>query len=310
MEKPRHIPVLFEETLSALAVRPGGRYIDGTLGRAGHARGIVAAGGTVLGIDRDEQALAEIGDVAGITAVKGRHAQLLELAQAQGWTQVDGVLLDLGVSSPQLDDAERGFSFMRDGPLDMRMDRAEGRTAADIVNETDEADLAAIFSDLGEERHARRLAKAICRARERGVKFTSTLQLADFVESQIGRSGAHHPATRVFQALRMEVNDEVRELEAALRGGLEVLAPGGRMAVITFESITDRIVKSFFAEHVGRMVSLQQGGSRWEGALPKVTPVFKKSISETSDVVNLNPRSRSARLRAVQKEPPRCETKS
>ncbi len=296
-----HIPVLLKEVMDALAVRPGGRYVDGTLGRAGHAKEIIARGGMVLGIDRDEQAIREIGEVAGLSAVRGRHGSLKEIADEKGWGEVDGILLDLGVSSPQLDEAGRGFSFLREGPLDMRMDRSSGLSAADIVNLESADRLEEIFREFGEVPNARRIARAIV-AERRPRPFRTTIDLADFVERVVGRRGAHHPATRVFQALRMEVNDEMGELERALEGGLELLKSGGRFAVITFESLTDRIVKRFFARHVGRMVSLQQGGERWEGEEPRMRAVTGKAVVAAKEESDLNPRSRSAKLRAAEKE--------
>ena len=296
-----HIPVLLKEVMDALAVRPGGRYVDGTLGRAGHTKEIIARGGMVLGIDRDEQAIREIGEVAGLTAVRGRHGDLKEIADEKGWGEVDGILLDLGVSSPQLDEAGRGFSFLREGPLDMRMDRSSGLSAADIVNTESAERLEEIFREWGEEPQARRIAKAIVKEREKS-KFETTVEFADFVERVVGRRGAHHPATRVFQALRMEVNDEIGELERALEGGLGLLKSGGRFAVITFESLTDRIVKRFFAKHIGRMVSLQQGGERWEGEEPRMRAVTGKVVVASKEEEDLNPRSRSAKLRAAEKE--------
>ena len=296
-----HIPVLLKEAMDALAVRPGGRYVDGTLGRAGHAREIIARGGMVLGIDRDEQAIREIGEVAGLTAVRGRHGDLKEIADEKGWNEVDGILLDLGVSSPQLDEAGRGFSFLREGPLDMRMDRSSGLSAADIVNFESAERLEEIFREFGEVPNARRIARAIV-AERIPRPFRTTIDLADFVERVVGRRGAHHPATRVFQALRMEVNDEMGELERALEGGLELLKSGGRFAVITFESLTDRMVKKFFARHVGKMVSLQQGGERWEGEEPKMRAVTGKVVVASEEESGLNPRSRSAKLRVAEKE--------
>ena len=301
MEMQSHIPVLLEETIDALAVKPGGRYVDGTLGRAGHAKEIIARGGEVLGIDRDEQALLEVGKVAGLTAVKGRHGDIEAIARGHGWDEVDGVLLDLGVSSPQLDEAGRGFSFMREGPLDMRMDRSCGPSAADIVNSESAERLEEMFRVYGEEPNARRIARAI--VEERAARpFRTTVELADFVERLAWRRGGRHPATRVFQALRMAVNDEMDELERALEGGMRLLAPGGRFAVITFESLTDRVVKRFFAKHVGRMVSLQQGGERWEGEEPKARQVARKAVVAGDDELDFNPRARSAKLRAVEKE--------
>ena len=290
-----HVPVLLEESMEALAVKPGGRYVDGTFGRGGHAREIVRRGGEVLGIDRDDEAVAAAG---GMRVVRGRHGDMKEIANQNGWQEVDGVLLDLGVSSPQLDDAGRGFSFLREGPLDMRMDRSCGVSAADLVNGAGEAELEAIFRDLGEEPCARRIARAI--ARRRG--FSTTTELADFVERMVGgRRGAHHPATRVFQALRMAVNDELGELGRALEGGLQLLRPGGRFAVIAFESLSDRMVKRFFAAHVGRMRSLQQGGEEWVGELPRARAVTGRAVMAGRRERDLNPRSRSARLRAIER---------
>lgn len=317
MEK--HIPVLLEETIEALAVKPGGRYVDGTLGRAGHTREIIARGGVVLGIDRDDQALCEVEALRDcdakmrerLTPAKGNHGDLADIVREKGWESVDGILLDLGVSSPQLDEAGRGFSFLREGPLDMRMDRSRGMTAADLVNFESAERLEEIFRTLGEEPCARKIARAIVRANEEWRmkneecgrrRFETTTDLADFIERLLGRHGAHHPATRVFQALRMAVNDEMGELERALAGGLELLAPGGRFAVITFESLTDRVVKKFFASHVGRMVSLQQGGERWEGALPRARAVTRKAVTAAESEIERNPRSRSAKLRVVERE--------
>ena len=296
-----HIPVMLTETVDALAVKAGGRYIDGTLGRAGHTREILRRGGTVLGIDRDEDAIAEISDenLDGLTIVKGKHGDLAEIARQSGWGKVDGILLDLGVSSPQLDEAGRGFSFMHEGPLDMRMDRSCGVTAADMVNTESAERLEYVFRTFGEEPQARRIARAIVEERV-PRPFLTTTALATFVERLLGRRGARHPATRIFQALRMAVNDEIGELERALEGGVEILAPGGRFAVISFESLTDRIVKRFFAEHVGRMVSLQQGGEEWRGRRPRAIAVTRKGVRASEREVEMNVRSRSAKLRCIE----------
>ena len=273
-----HVPVLLRETVESLAVRPGGVYVDGTLGRAGHACAVLARAGngaTLVGIDRDEQALRESAErlkaVAGarVELVHGRHGDLAALVRERGFDEVDGILLDLGVSSPQLDEAGRGFSFRSDGPLDMRMDRSRGLTAADLIATKDEDALAATFRTLGEEPQARRIARALVRAREKAPLVT-TGQLADLVER-------------------------------TLAGGLDLLKPGGRFAVITFESITDRIVKRFFAAHAGKMVSLQQGGARWEGDLPRVRLVTRHALMATDEEMGLNPRARSAKLRTAEK---------
>jgi 16S rRNA (cytosine1402-N4)-methyltransferase len=297
-----HISVMLTEAVDALNVKEGGVYVDGTLGRAGHTKEILRRGGRVIGIDRDDDALkaVEALSVQGLKAVKGNHGDVAKILKNEGLEKVDGILLDLGVSSPQLDEGERGFSFRADGPLDMRMDRAGGLTAADVVRDLDESGLTDIFRKYGEEPNARRIAKAIVKAR--GVSsIETTLQLAEIVERTVGRRGAHHPATRVFQALRMHVNDEMGELEKALADGLGCLKPGGRMAVITFESLTDRVVKHFFAAHAGRMVSLQQGGEMWEGELPRVMQVTRKAVVASDQEIAANPRSRSAKLRAVER---------
>ena len=294
-----HVPVLLKEAVDGLAVKKGGRYVDGTFGRGGHAREIVRRGGEVLGIDRDEAAVAAAG---GLKVVKGNHGEIERIVHENGWEDVDGVLLDLGVSSPQLDEAGRGFSFLRDGPLDMRMDRTGGVTAADLVNFESAERLEEIFRAWGEEPRARQIAKAILRARdERGMRFERTLQLADFIGGLLGRRSGHHPATRVFQALRMEVNDEMGGLKRALEGGMKVLKPGGRFAIITFESLTDRVVKRFFVDHVGRMVSLQQGGEEWVGKEPRAVTVTRKAVVAGGDEVNVNTRARSAKLRIIEK---------
>jgi len=297
-----HIPVMLTEAIEALAVRAGGLYVDGTLGRAGHSAEIVRRGGRVLGIDRDDDALRAVAArrLEGLKAVKGNHGDLATILKKEGWEGVDGILLDLGVSSPQLDEGDRGFSFRTDGPLDMRMDRSRGMTAADLVKTGSEDDLTNIFRTLGEEPNARRIAKAIiCARNHRPIE--TTLQLAEIVERAVGRNGAHHPATRVFQALRMAVNDELGELTRALSGGLGSLKSGGRFVVITFESLTDRAVKRFFVSHAGRMVSLHQGGTRWEGDLPRVRLVSRRALRPSRGEMERNPRSRSARMRVAEK---------
>ena len=297
-----HISVMLAEAVDALNVKSGGMYVDGTLGRAGHAREILRRGGRVIGIDRDDDALKAVAALSaeGLKAVKGNHGDVADIVKNEGLESVDGILLDLGVSSPQLDEGERGFSFRADGPLDMRMDRSCGVTAADVVRDFDEVALTGIFRTYGEEPNARRIAKAIVKARSESPILT-TLRLAEIVERTVGWRGAHHPATRVFQALRMHVNDEMGELERALAGGLGCLKSGGRMVVITFESLTDRVVKRFFAAHAGRMVSLQQGGELWVGDLPRVRHVTRKAVVAREAEIAANPRSRSAKMRAVER---------
>ena len=306
-----HVPVLLKETLDALAVRPGGTYIDGTLGHAGHAEAVLrlaGAAGRLLGIDRDTVALARAAErlrgLPGATLVPGDHAALARLAREHGFDGVDGVLLDLGVNSAQLDTPERGFSFMRDGPLDMRLDALRGETAADLVARLEVAELAALFRELGEEPRAQAMARAIVRERER-APIATTARLAEVVAAAGGwHGGRRHPATRVFQALRMAVNDELGALRAALEDGLGLLCPGGRMAVISFESLTDREVKTAFTAHVGRLVSLPQGGARWEGRKPAVAWVHRHPVTPGEAEVAANPRARSAKLRAVRRLTP------
>ena len=235
----RHIPVMLEQAVDALNVKAGGVYVDGTLGRAGHTREIVRRGGTVIGIDRDDDALRAVGEmkVPGLKAVTGRHGDIAEILKKERLEEVDGILLDLGVSSPQLDEGRRGFSFNAEGPHDKRMDRTGGMTAAELVRTGSEDELTNIFRTLGEEPNARRIAKAIVCARA-GRMIETTLQLAGVVESAIGRHGAHHPATRVFQALRMAVNDELGELTRALSGGLGSLRTGGTAALALFNPLS------------------------------------------------------------------------
>jgi 16S rRNA (cytosine1402-N4)-methyltransferase len=235
-----------------------------------------------------------------VVLVHGCHGSIAEIVRGKGIGEVDGILLDLGVSSPQLDEAERGFSFRADGPLDMRMDRSRGVTAAALVAAWTEDELAGVLRTLGEEPRARRIAHAIVQARAAHL-IETTGELAGLVERTVGRRGPHHPATRTFQALRMAVNDEIGELERALDGGLDILKAGGRFAVITFESLTDRIVKRFFAAHAGHMVSLQQGGERCEGDLPRVCPITRRAVVATAQETDVNPRARSAKLRTVER---------
>jgi 16S rRNA (cytosine1402-N4)-methyltransferase len=304
-----HVSVLLEETVSALAVRPGGSYIDGTLGNAGHASEVLrraGEGGRLLGIDRDPEALARAAErLRGIPGVcvlaHGAHGALADLARANGFDEVDGVLLDLGPSSEQLDTAERGFSFQRDGALDMRMDSSRGETAAAWIARLDVAGLTDLFRRLGEEPRASAIARAIVREREQRP-IRTTAHLAEIVASASGWHGSRrHPATRVFQALRMAVNNELGDLASALEDGLGLLRPNGRLVVIAFESLSDRIVKNCFAAHAGRWVSLPQGGARWEGDRPAVALVHRHPVVASEAETGANPRSRSAKLRAARR---------
>ena len=310
-----HVSVLMEETLAALHVQPGGTYIDGTLGHAGHAAEVLrraGPNGRLLGIDRDQDALARATarlqqEPGQPVLVQGDHGALGEIARANGFGEVDGVLLDLGVNSAQLDEPARGFSFMRDGPLDMRMDASQGETAAGMVGRMDADEMAALFQELGEEPHARSIARAIVRERAR-APIATTARLAEIVAAASGwHGGRRHPATRVFQALRMAVNDELGALSAALKAGLGLLRPNGRMVVISFESLSDRAVKTTFMAHVGRLVSLPQGGARWEGCRPAVAWVHRHPVGPGEAETAANPRARSAKLRAVRRLTPQEE---
>jgi len=305
----RHLPVLLEETLEGLRVLPGGVYLDGTLGEAGHAREILARweGTRLIGLDRDPAALAFS---AGVLAPFGERARLFrrnfaDLAEALGEAGVegvDGVLLDLGVSSGQLEEGERGFSFMREGPLDMRMDPASALTAERVVNEWEEGDLARVISGFGEERFARKVARALVRERERG-RIATTGRLAEVVAGALGRGrpGGIHPATRTFQALRIAVNDELGALERALPAGLGALAPEGRMAVISFHSLEDRMVKTFFRRQEAPCSCPREFPRCLCGKVPAGRVVTRRAVTASEGETRRNPRSRSARLRVFEK---------
>ena len=303
-----HQPVLTREVLALLDVRSGGTYIDATVGSGGHARAILDAAGSdgfLLGLDRDPAALERAGrslrDCAGAyRLVHANFAELGTVAADVGVTDVNGIVMDVGVSSDQLETPGRGFSFAADGPLDMRMNPHTGPTAADLVNALPEEDLAALFREKGEERHARRIARAVVRARTDG-RIETTLQLAGIVERVAARRGRLHPATRVFQALRIAVNDELECLSAGLEAGIGQLCAGGRLAVISFHSLEDRIAKRCFADHAGRWESLQAGGRAWRGREPQVKRVTKKPVEPSTEEIERNPRARSARLRVVER---------
>lgn len=305
-----HQAVLLTEVLAWLQPRPGGVYVDGTLGGGGHTRAIAEAvgpAGRVVAMDQDagalERARRNLGGMADrCTLVQGSFAGMDLAVAGQGFTRVDGVLLDIGISSDQLDDPERGFSFMREGPLDMRMDPGRPTTAADLLNTLGEDALADLFRRYGEEPRARAIAGRVVRQRN-AAPFRSTRQLADLVEAVYGgRRGRIHPATLVFQALRIAVNGELEALEQGLEAGLRILAPGGRMAVISFHSLEDRLVKQFFVEHQGRMESLPEGGVKWVGTLPEMRILTRKPVMATDRECQENPRARSAKLRVAERK--------
>lgn len=305
-----HVPVLLEETVSRLVTAPGGWYVDGTAGAGGHAAAILAAAGLdarLLALDRDAEAL-ELARAAlapfGARAVleQANFSELAAAAARHGLRGVQGILLDLGVSSLQLDRAERGFSFLRDGPLDMRMDALQERTAAQLLRDLPEAELADVLRRYGEEPRARRIAQAVAAARAQGRLPETTAQLAELVSrAKGGRRGHAHPATQTFQALRIAVNGELDALAQALPAALDLLAPGGRLAVISFHSLEDRMVKQFMAAHEGRMESLAKGGARWCGRLPRARRVTRKAVIPSEAELERNPRARSAKLRVLER---------
>lgn len=301
----RHVTVLRQESVEALLPAEGKVFVDATLGGGGHTELLLQAGATVWGIDQDPAArgaarrrLAAYGDRLHILAGNFRNAA--ELLAANGITQVDGILADIGISSPQVDNAERGFSFLQDGPLDMRMNPQSPRSAADIVNTAAESELADILWQYGEERASRAIARRICAERAK-APITSTLQLAEIIAAVLPRKGRQHPATRSFQALRIAVNDELGALDALLESGLSLLKSGGRFAVITFHSLEDRAVKRYF----DRVTRAEIDRPEWPAPRPNpeyaARPVFKKPLTAGEAELAANPRSRSAKLRVIEK---------
>ncbi|HZB92492.1 MAG TPA: 16S rRNA (cytosine(1402)-N(4))-methyltransferase RsmH [Stellaceae bacterium] len=305
MTEGAHLPVLLAEALAALQPRDDGLYVDGTFGAGGYSRALLAAAQCrVIAIDRDPAAVAEGGALmrahpGRFTVIEGRFGEMEALLAPLGISAVSGIALDLGVSSPQLDRPERGFSFRADGPLDMRMGR-EGATAADLVNTLSESALANLIYIYGEERFSRRVARAIVAAR-REAPLTRTAELARIVRAVVPSAGGIDPATRTFQALRMEVNDELGELERALLAAERLLAPGGRLAIVSFHSLEDRKVKDFLRERS----AAAPHGSRHRPALPAPAPSFrlltKKAVTPGAAEIERNPRARSARLRAAER---------
>jgi 16S rRNA (cytosine1402-N4)-methyltransferase len=301
----RHIPVLGHQAVALLAPRDGGIYVDATFGAGGYSRMILDIPGTrIIGIDRDRTAILGGFDLveqsAGrLTLVEDQFSNLAEICAAQGQDLVDGIVMDIGVSSMQLDQADRGFSFRLGGPLDMRMGQS-GPTAADVVARASEADLANIIYIFGEERHSRAVARAIVAARKE-APITITRELADIVGKVVwSKPGEIHPATRTFQALRIFVNGELDELHLALAAAERVLKPGGRLAVVSFHSLEDRIVKNFLGER-----AKAGGGSRHLPELAQAAPSFvlltKRPVIADDDEIAANPRARSAKLRAAER---------
>ncbi|MFO1081193.1 MAG: 16S rRNA (cytosine(1402)-N(4))-methyltransferase RsmH [Reyranellaceae bacterium] len=302
-----HVPVLKHEVVEALQPRAGGRYVDGTFGAGGYSQEMLdRAPCEVIALDRDPDAIAagrglEARYAPRLRLIEGRFGDMAEILAAEGVAAVDGVALDLGVSSMQLDRPERGFSFRASGPLDMRMDRS-GRSAADLVNDADEAELADVLWRYGEERKSRRIARAIVGARQ-VKRIETTGELAEIVRRAVGPQGRDEsdPATRTFQALRIAVNDELGELERGLAAAEQVLAPGGRLAVVSFHSLEDRAVKSFVRERSGRVPAPSRHVPPSTARPATLHDLTRKPIVPSADEVAANPRARSARLRVAEK---------
>ena len=301
-----HRPVLVDEVLWALTPSPGRTIVDGTIGGGGHARAVLEKGAKIIGLDQDGGAIGYciqhlVGyDADSVTLVRANFRDLGRVLDQLNLSKVDGVLLDLGVSSKQLDVAARGFSFQRAGPLDMRMDQSAAVSASDVVNGSGEAELVRIFREFGEEPAATRVAAAIVKAR-RQQPIEDTLALARVVESVIPKHGPRHPATRVFQALRIAVNDELATVTAGLEAATERLRPGGRLAVITFHSLEDRIVKNFCRETTRPTLDRPE----WPAPRPNpryaYRPVTRRAVGPSPAELSMNPRSRSAKLRALER---------
>lgn len=308
MADSQHITVLLNEAVEALVTDTSGFYVDGTFGRGGHSALIMqqlSADGRLLGIDKDLAAIAtantRFADDARFAIAHGSFAELAQLVEARGMTgKIAGVLLDLGVSSPQLDEAERGFSFMQDGPLDMRMDQTRGQSAADWINTASEDDIVWVFKEYGEERFAKRMARAIVAERQKTL-FTRTKHLAEVIkEANPAWEKGKHPATRAFQAIRIQVNNELIDLDSVLEQALTVLAPGGRMVVISFHSLEDRAVKRFIRrQELGDPVP--KGLPIRDDQLNKRMRSIGKAVKASDNEVNANPRSRSAVMRVAEK---------
>ena len=303
-----HLPVLSQEAPEALVSRPDGLYVDGTFGRGGHSRLILerlAPEGRLIAFDRDPEAVAAARRIEDprFTIVHAPFSAMADELGRLGVARVDGVFLDIGVSSPQIDDPERGFSFRFDGPLDMRMDTTAGETAAEWLARASVDEIAGVLADYGEERFARRIAAAVVE-RRRTAPLKTTGELARLVESAVPknrRDAAQHPATRTFQAVRIEVNHELDELKGALEAAGGLLAPGGRLAVISFHSLEDRIVKNVFQDAAKGCTCPPSFPVCVCGHKPKIKILTKKPIIATREEVEENPRSRSAKLRVAER---------
>ena len=310
MSEFHHISVLLNECIEGLDIKPNGIYIDGTLGGAGHSSQIVKrlTTGRLIGIDRDPVALKAAGErlkpyEKNVTLVHSNFCEMAQVVKDLGFSGVDGILLDLGVSSPQLDDGARGFSYMADAPLDMRMNNEDPLTAYTVVNTWSQEELKRILFDYGEERYAPRIAGAICRYREEKT-IETTLELVDIIRSAMPAQALRekqHPAKRSFQAIRIAVNDELGSVERAMEAAIPLLNPGGRLAVITFHSLEDRIVKNAMAEAAKGCTCPPNFPVCVCGKKPQVKLISRKPIVASDEELEVNPRSRSAKLRVCEK---------
>lgn len=310
MSEFHHVSVLLNECLEGLNIRPDGIYVDGTLGGAGHSSQIVKrlTTGRLIGIDRDTVALqaagARLADYQDrVTLVHSNFCEIAQVLKDLGIAGVDGILLDLGVSSPQLDDAQRGFSYMNDAPLDMRMNRGDVLSAYEVVNNWSFEELRRILYDYGEERYAPRIAEAICSRREQ-KPIETTLELVDIIRSAMPAAALRekqHPAKRSFQAIRIAVNDELGSVEKVMKDAVDCLNPGGRLAVITFHSLEDRIVKNGMNEAAKGCTCPPSFPVCVCGKKPKVKLISRKPIVSTQQELDENPRARSAKLRICEK---------
>ena len=310
MSEFHHVSVLLQECLEGLAIKPDGIYIDGTLGGAGHSSQIVKrlTTGKLIGIDRDPVALRAAGERLepykdNVILVHSNFCEMEQVVKDLGYSGVDGILLDLGVSSPQLDDGARGFSYMADAPLDMRMNSEDTLSAYTVVNSWDQEELKRILFDYGEERYAPRIAAAICRRREE-APIQTTLELVDIIRSAMPPQALREkqqPAKRSFQAIRIAVNDELGSVEKAMEDAIPLLNPGGRLAVITFHSLEDRIVKNEMTEASKGCTCPPNFPVCVCGKKPKVKLISKKPIVASNEELEVNPRSRSAKLRVCEK---------
>ena len=310
MTQFHHVSVLLDECMEALNIRPDGIYVDGTLGGAGHSTQIAKrlTTGRLIGIDRDPVALKAAGERLALvtdraTLVHSNFCEMKQVMEELGIPGVDGILLDLGVSSPQLDDAQRGFSYMADAPLDMRMNSQDLLSAHAVVNTWSQEELKRILYTYGEERYAPQIAAAICRRREE-KPIETTLELVDVIRSAMPAAALRekqHPAKRSFQAIRIAVNDELGSVERVMKDAIDLLNPGGRLAIITFHSLEDRIVKTAMAEAAKGCTCPPNFPVCVCGKKPKVKLVSRKPIVSTDEELERNPRARSAKLRVCEK---------